>query len=182
MIFEETAIGGCFVITPEPRGDERGRFARTMCRDEFARHGLSTDFVQQNMSATAQAGTVRGLHFQRPPHSEAKLIRCVRGAVFDVVVDLRNGSATYFTVVGVELSDTNVRQIYVPRGCAHGFQTLVDDVEMSYLMSAPHAPECEGGLRSDDPALAIEWPLEVTRVSGRDTTFPLIDTDHLPRL
>jgi dTDP-4-dehydrorhamnose 3,5-epimerase len=182
MIFEETAISGCFVITPEPRGDERGRFARTMCRTEFANHGLSADFVQQNMSVTAQAGTIRGLHFQRPPHAEAKLIRCVRGAVLDVVVDLRSMSATRLTVVQVELSDSNCRQIYVPPGCAHGFQTLGDDVEMTYLMSAAHAPEFEGGLRNDDPVLAIDWPLPVTQISHRDAAFPLIDTDHLPSL
>jgi dTDP-4-dehydrorhamnose 3,5-epimerase len=182
MIFEETAIGGCFVITPEPRGDERGWFARTMCHAEFARHRLTTDFVQQNMSVTAQAGTVRGLHFQRPPHAEAKLVRCVRGAVFDIVVDLRGGSATYLDVLGIELSDANLRQIHVPRGCAHGFQTLVDDVEMSYLMSAAHAPEFEGGLRYDDPALAIQWPLRVTEISRRDAAFALIDGDHPPVL
>ena len=182
MIFKETAISGCFVITPEPRGDERGRFARTMCRAEFARNGLTADFIQQNMSVTVQAGTVRGLHFQRWPHAEAKLIRCVRGAVLDVVVDLRGGSATRLDVVGIELSDANLCQIYVPRGCAHGFQTLVDDVEMSYLMSAAHAPEFEGGLRHDDPALAIQWPLRVTQISGRDAAFALIDPDHPPVL
>jgi len=182
MIFEETAISGCFIITPVPHGDERGRFARTMCRTEFADHGLSADFVQQNMSVTAQAGTIRGLHFQRPPHAEAKLIRCVRGAVLDVVVDLRSLSATRLTVVQVELSDTNCRQIYVPPGCAHGFQTLEDDVEMTYLMSTAHAPEFEGGLRNDDPVLAIDWPLPVAQISQRDAAFPLIDTDHLPAL
>lgn len=182
MIFEETAIGGCFLIALEPRGDERGAFARTMCRDEFSRHGLSGEFVQQNMSVTALAGTVRGLHFQQPPHCEAKLVRCVRGAVLDVVVDLRAGSASHLRHVRVELGDANGRQIYIPPGCAHGFQTLVDDVEMTYLMSAAYAPACEAGLRHDDPVLAIEWPLPVTQVSARDAAFPLIDRAHLPNV
>lgn len=182
MIFEETAIGGCFLITIEPRGDDRGKFARTMCRDAFAQYGLSSDFVQQNLSVTALAGTVRGLHFQRPPHGEAKLVRCVRGAVLDVVVDLRAGSPSHLRHVAAELSDANGRQIYIPAGCAHGFQTLVDDVEMTYLMSAAYAPDFEGGLRHDDPALAIDWPLAVTQVSARDAGFPPIDRLHVPSL
>ena len=182
MIFEETAIGGCFVITLEPRGDERGAFARTMCREEFARHGLCGEFVQQNMSVTALAGTVRGLHFQQQPHREAKLVRCVRGAVLDVVVDLRAGSASHLRHIAVELDDANRRQVYIPPGCAHGFQTLVDDVEMTYLMSAAYAPAFEAGVRYDDPALAIDWPLAVTQVSARDAGFPLIDRAHLPNV
>ncbi|MGN6376150.1 MAG: dTDP-4-dehydrorhamnose 3,5-epimerase [Sphingomonas sp.] len=182
MNFAETAIAGCFVVTLAPHGDERGRFARTMCRDAFAAHGLIGDFVQQNMSVTAEAGTVRGLHFQRPPHAEAKLVRCVRGAVLDVVVDLREGEPTRLHSIQVELSAENQRQIYIPPGCAHGFQTLVDDVEMTYLMSAAYAPEAESGLRHDDPVLAIDWPLPVSQLSARDAAFPLIDRDHPPAL
>lgn len=175
MIFRETALKDAWLIDIEPRGDDRGMFARTFCRDEFAAHGLLTDFVQQNMSVSAQAGTIRGMHYQRAPYTEAKLVRCVRGRILDVIVDLRSGSPTYLKHEGFELSATNRRQLYVPPGFAHSFQTLVDDIEVSYLVTAAYTPSAEGGLRYSDPLLAIEWPLPVSTISDKDAAWPLID-------
>ncbi|MBO9378330.1 dTDP-4-dehydrorhamnose 3,5-epimerase [Sphingomonas histidinilytica] len=175
MIFHETTLKDAWLIDVEPRGDERGMFARTFCRQEFEAHGLLTDFVQQNMSVSAQAGTIRGMHYQRPPHTEAKLVRCVRGRILDVIVDMRSGSPTYLKHEGFELSADNRRQLYVPPGFAHSFQTLVDDIEVSYLVTAPYTPEAEGGVRYSDPLLAISWPLPVTTISDKDANWPLID-------
>lgn len=172
MIFEPTALAGAYLIKLEPHGDERGSFARTMCSKEFADHGMDFSFVQQNMSVTRVAGTIRGMHYQKPPHSEAKLIRCVRGAVLDVIVDLRDGSPTYGKHAGFRLDDENRHQLYIPVGFAHGFQTLVDDVEMTYLMSKAHAPGTEAGLRYDDPALGIDWPLPVAVIADKDLLWP----------
>lgn len=180
MIFHPTSLAGAFVIEPELRGDARGAFARTMCRDEFAAHGLVADFAQQNLSVTAQAGTLRGMHFQRDPAAEAKLIRCVRGAVHDVIVDLRAGSPSFLRHEAFELSAANGRQLYVPPGFAHGFQTLVDDVEMTYLISAPYTPSAEGGLRHDDPRLGIDWPLPVATLSERDRRWPWMQEGDAP--
>ena len=148
-----------------------------MCRDEFARYGLVTDYVQQNMSVSATAGTIRGMHFQRPPYTEAKLVRCVRGAILDVIVDLRADSSTYLKHEGFELTAENHRQLYVPPGFAHAFQTLVDDIEVSYLVSAPYTPEAEGGVRYNDPMLGIKWPLPVTVISEKDANWPLLTAD-----
>ena len=180
MIFHRTTLAGAYLIELEPRGDERGVFARTMCREEFAAHGLATDYPQQNLSVSARAGTLRGLHFQRPPHAEAKLVRCVRGAVLDVIVDLRPDSPSSMRHEAFELRAGDWRQLYVPPGFAHGFQTLVDDVEMTYLMSAPYAPGMDGGLRHDDPRLGIEWPLPVTVISERDRAWPLLPPSGAP--
>ena len=177
MIFHETTLKDAWLIEPELRGDERGSFARTMCRDEFARHGLVTDYVQQNMSVSAKAGTIRGMHFQRPPYTEAKLVRCVRGTILDVIVDLRQSSPTYLKHEGFELSAENHRQLYVPPGFAHAFQTLVDDIEVSYLVSAPYTPEAEGGVRYSDPMLDIKWPLPVTVISEKDANWPLLTAE-----
>jgi dTDP-4-dehydrorhamnose 3,5-epimerase len=182
MIFERTTLQDAFVVKPELRGDARGAFGRTFCQEEFAQHGLVATYVQQNMSETAQAGTVRGLHFQRAPHAEAKLIRAVRGAVYDVIVDLRPGSPSYMRWEGFELTDKNHWQIYVPPGFAHGFQTLTDDVELTYLMGAFYTPSAEGGVRYDDPTLAIVWPRPVTVLSARDTALPVIDSANPPAL
>ncbi len=174
MIFHKTTLQDAWLIEIEPRGDERGIFARTMCREEFAAHGMAQDFVQQNMSTSAKAGTLRGMHFQRAPHMEAKLVRCIRGAVLDVIVDLRAGSPSYLRHEAFELTADNRRQLYVPPGFAHSFQTLVDDSEVSYLVSAAYAPQSEGGLRYDDPLLGISWPLPITAISDKDATWPYL--------
>lgn len=175
MTFEPTPIAGVWDITTVPRGDERGRLVRVFCEQSFAPVRPGLRFVQVNLSATARRGTVRGLHFQRAPALEAKLIRCVRGRVFDVAVDLRAGSPTFGRWHAVELSADNDRQIFIPEGCAHGFQALTDDVELLYQHTAPYTPDCEGGVRHDDPTLAIAWPLPVTVLSDRDRALPLID-------
>jgi len=180
MIFRETTLKDAWLIDVEPRGDERGMFARTFCRDEFSAYGLLTDFVQQNMSVSAQAGTIRGMHYQRAPYTEAKLVRCVRGRILDVIVDMRSASPTYLKHEAFELSAANRRQLYVPPGFAHSFQTLVDDIEVSYLVTAPYTPAAEGGLRYSDPLLAIEWPLPVTTISDRDAAWPLLDQEAEP--
>jgi dTDP-4-dehydrorhamnose 3,5-epimerase len=160
------------LVELELLGDERGSFARTFDVDEFAAAGLATTFVQGNVSRTALAGTVRGMHFQLPPAAEDKYVRCTRGAMFDVGVDLRAGSPTFGQSWGVELSAGNGLGLVLPKGIAHGFQTLVDDTETTYLMSAPFVPELARGVRHDDPALALEWPLPVTVVSDNDRRWP----------
>ena len=180
MIFRETRLKDARLIEPELRGDERGSFARTMCRDEFVAHGLAADYVQQNMSISAKAGTIRGMHFQRVPFTEAKLVRCVRGAILDVIVDLRAASPTYLKHEGFEMTAENHRQLYVPPGFAHAFQTLVDDVEVSYLVSAPYMPSAEGGVRYSDPQLGIKWPLPVSTISRKDDSWPLLDPIAAP--
>ncbi|PAX06409.1 dTDP-4-dehydrorhamnose 3,5-epimerase [Sphingomonas lenta] len=174
MKFLPTELTDAWIVELEPRGDERGSFARSFSRDEFGERGLVGDYLQANVSASRRKGTVRGLHFQRAPHTEAKLVRCVRGAILDVIVDLRGGSPTYLRHEGFELSAGNGRQLYVPPGFAHGFQSLTDDVEITYLVSAAYAPEAEGGVRYDDPMLGIDWPLPVTVVSNKDASWPLI--------
>jgi len=174
MIFRETPLRGAYVIELERYGDERGHFARAWCREEFARHGLCTEFVQSNVSVNPVRGTLRGLHFQAPPHGEVKMIRCVRGAVYDVAVDLRPDSPSYGKWFGVELKADNYLMNYVPAGFAHGFQTLVDDSEVDYLVSAFYSPGASTGVRYDDPAFAIDWKLPVTRISERDRTWTLL--------
>ena len=175
MKFTPLPLAGAFRIDLEPRGDSRGFFARLFCAEEFAAHGLKSVFVQSNTSFSAARGTLRGLHFQRPPAAEAKLLRCLRGAIFDVIVDLRDGSDTFGRWHGERLDDENRSMIYAPEGFAHGFQTLTDGVEMLYLHSAPYSAPNEGGLRWDDPSVAIEWPLDVTEQSARDAGFPTLD-------
>ena len=172
MIFAPTALDGVFVIDLERHGDERGFFARTFCREEFVRQGLETTVVQCSLSVTSRRGTLRGLHFQRTPHEEAKLVRCVRGAVHDVVVDLRPSSPTYLAHLGLELSDVNCRAVYVPRGCAHGFLTLTDDAEIYYQMSAPFVPGSQSGVRWNDPAFGIDWPIAEPTMNDRDRSYP----------
>ncbi|MDX9845042.1 MAG: dTDP-4-dehydrorhamnose 3,5-epimerase [Aquabacterium sp.] len=174
MKLHATPIADLWEVQTEPRGDERGQLTRLFCVDLFAsiRHDLR--FVQTNLSYTAQRGTVRGMHFQRAPALEAKLIRCLRGRVFDVAVDLRAGSPTFGRWHAVELSQDNQRQLFIPEGCAHGFQTLCDDVELLYQHTAAYRPDCEGGVRHDDPRLAIAWPLPVSVLSERDRQHPLI--------
>lgn len=171
MKFHQTEIPGAFVVDLEAREDNRGFFARTWCRSEFERHGLNADVVQANMSYNARRGTLRGMHFQVAPHAEAKLVRCTRGAIFDVIVDLRPDSSTYRRWVGVELSADNRRALYIPEGCAHGFMTLEDHTDVMYQVTASYAPGAEGGVRYDDPAFGIEWPLPVAVISDKDTAW-----------
>ena len=163
---------GVVVIELERHEDERGFFARSFCADEFAAHGLSARVAQCNISFNRQRGTLRGLHFQRPPHAEAKLVRCTSGAIYDVAVDLRPASPTFCGHVGVEITARNRRMLYVPPGFAHGFQTLEDDSEVFYQMSEPFAAEAAGGVRWNDPAFAIAWPLDVQVISERDSSYP----------
>ncbi|MDZ4366244.1 MAG: dTDP-4-dehydrorhamnose 3,5-epimerase [Afipia sp.] len=173
MIFTAATLNGCFVIDGQSHRDDRGFFARTMCRDEFAAHGLAADFVQANHSFNYRRGTLRGLHLQRPPHLEAKLMRCIRGASYNVVVDLRPDSPTYMRWEGFELSLENGRQIYVPGGCANGYQTLADDVDVIYQVTHVYTPAAEAGIRFDDPAFSIAWPEPVTAISDKDRSWPL---------
>jgi dTDP-4-dehydrorhamnose 3,5-epimerase len=174
MWFEPTPLAGAYVIHAEPRVDQRGSFARTYCAQEFAAQGLETTFVQANMSTTTRAGAVRGLHFQREPYAEVKLVRCVKGSIYDVIVDTRKDSQTYLRWFGAVLSEENARIMYVPRGFAHGFQALSDGATVFYMVSAFYAPEFEGGLRFDDPRLAIDWPRAVTDISDKDARWPLL--------
>lgn len=176
MIFSESALAGAFVIDPERRGDERGYFARTFCAREFADHGLATNFVQANTSLSAEAGTIRGLHFQRAPAEEAKLMRCIAGAMWDVIVDMREGSPTYLKSFHTELTPENGRQLYVPKGFAHGFQTLKPNTIAAYMVDEFYTPGVEEGLRYNDPALGLDWPHEVTTVSEKDQSWPLISS------
>ncbi|TNC73463.1 dTDP-4-dehydrorhamnose 3,5-epimerase [Rubellimicrobium roseum] len=177
MNYRETTLKDAWILDLEKRGDDRGWFARTFDAKEFEVHGMDSVFVQQNASSSARKGTLRGLHFQRGADSEAKLVRCLRGAIVDVIVDLRRGSPSYMKHEAFELSAGNGRMLYVPRGFAHGFQTLTDDVEVSYLVSAYYAPQAEGGLRYDDPRLGIVWPLPVSVISPKDANWPLLDSD-----
>jgi len=172
MIFTATELEGVFVLDIEAREDDRGFFARVFCVDELAAHGLATEFVQSNAGVSTRAGTLRGMHFQRAPHAEVKLVRCTAGAVYDVAVDLRPGSPTRRRWVGVELTADNRRQLYVPEGFAHGYQTLAADTELVYATTHRYAPDAATGVRFDDPAFGIGWPLPVTSISDADTSWP----------
>jgi dTDP-4-dehydrorhamnose 3,5-epimerase len=172
MQFRPTAIDGVRLIELEPVSDERGFFARTFCTRELAAAGLETSFPQHSVSFTRRAGSIRGMHFQRAPHEEVKLLRCLRGAIHDVLVDIRPASPSFMRWEAYELTADNRRQLYVPAGVAHGFQTLAPDTEVAYLISAFHAPAAAAGIRWDDPAFDIAWPLPVADVSARDRTWP----------
>jgi dTDP-4-dehydrorhamnose 3,5-epimerase len=172
MIFEPLPLAGAFRIDLEPREDERGFFARVFCRDAFAAHGLAAAWTQINTSFTSRAGTVRGMHFQRPPSAEAKLIKCLRGALYDVLVDLRAGSPTFGHWTALELTAENRRMAYVPKGVAHGFQTLAADTEILYFHDTDYGAADEGGVSHADPGLAIRWPLPVASLSKRDAALP----------
>lgn len=175
-------LPGVYVIYIERMEDERGSFARTFCRREFAAHGLDPAVVQCNASYSRRAGTLRGLHYQLPPAGEAKLVRCVRGAIFDVAVDLRPGSAQFGRWCGVELTAANDAMLYIPKGFGHGFQTLMDDTEVVYQMSEFYAPGLAGGVRYDDPAIGVRWPLPVSAISEADCRRPLLDAATLAPL
>ena len=174
MRFIETPLPGAWLIEPEQIEDERGWFARTFDAEEFRSRGLNPDVVQCNASFNHRAGTVRGMHYQADPHGESKLVRCVRGAIFDVAVDLRADSPTCRGWHGVELSAENRRAFYIPAGLAHGFQTLTDETEVLYQMGDPYVPEAARGVRFDDPAFGIEWPAPAGEriVSERDAKYP----------
>ncbi len=176
MKFTETPLRGAFLVDLEPVQDDRGFFARSYCAAEFAAHGLAEHMPQANVSFNARRGTLRGLHFQAAPHAEDKLVRCTAGAVYDVIVDLRPGSATRGGWFGVELSALNRRALYVPKGFAHGFITLVDSSELLYLMSVPHAPGFGRGVRWNDPTIGVRWPLEPVVISANDAGLPLLDS------
>jgi dTDP-4-dehydrorhamnose 3,5-epimerase len=172
MIFTPTQLPGATLIEPQPHADDRGWFARVYCEREFEAHGLPSRMVQANMSLSRRAHTLRGLHWQAAPHGEDKLVRCVRGAIWDVIVDIRPHSPTYCRSLGVELSESNGRMLLVPKGFAHGFITLCDGAAVSYLMSQFHAPAAARGARHDDPAFGIEWPVPVGEMSDKDRAWP----------
>ena len=174
MRFVPTPIDGVVVVELEPRVDERGWFARVFCADEFSEHGLGGHIEQVNMSLSHKAGTLRGLHYQVPPAAESKLMRCVRGALFDVAVDIRPDSPTYGEWFGMELSVDNGSALFVPPGCAHGFQTLVDDTVALYPVSAAYRPELERGISHADPEIGIRWPHDVKSMSRRDRSLPFL--------
>jgi dTDP-4-dehydrorhamnose 3,5-epimerase len=172
MIWRETELAGAFVVESEPIEDERGWFGRIYDESEFAERGLAARFVQGSAAFNTESGTLRGMHYQAEPHAEAKLIRCIRGAVHDVIVDLRPASATFKRWVAVELSAADGRMLYVPEGLAHGYLTLEDESETLYLISAPYAPEAARGVRWDDPAFGIDWPHEHRVMSEKDKAWP----------
>jgi dTDP-4-dehydrorhamnose 3,5-epimerase len=174
MRFEPIDLDGVWLIHLDLMGDSRGFFARTFCVDEFRTHGLETNFPQHSISSSASKGTVRGMHFQRAPHAEIKLVRCLSGAIWDVVVDLRSESPTFRQWRGFELSAENQDQLYIPKGFAHGFQTLSDNAQVNYLISEFHAPDLASGVRYDDPAFGIVWPLPVSVISEKDLLWPRI--------
>lgn len=175
MIFRETPIPGAFVIELEPRSDARGSFARAFCQQEFARAGLSSQIAQINTSFNHARGTLRGMHYQLAPNAETKVVRCVRGAIFDVVLDLRRDSPHFGRSFGAEISAENGHMMYVPKGFAHGYLTLADASEVFYLVDESYAPDRERGIRWNDPRFAIRWPFEPTLVSDKDSAFPAFD-------
>jgi len=174
MRFTDTDVAGAKVIDPTPHQDDRGRFMRAWCSKEFVEHGIKFVPRQANMGLSVRKGTVRGMHFQEAPALEAKLVRCTRGAMFDVVLDLRQESPSYRRWYGAELSAENGRMLYVPEGCAHGYQTLEESTEMYYMASEFYTPNAARGARFDDPAFGIQWPLAASVVSEQDRNWPLV--------
>ena len=172
MIFTKAELEGAFIIEIEKLEDARGFFARAWCQKEFEAHGLNPRFVQANISYSKMRGTLRGMHYQEAPYAEAKLVRCIRGAIYDVIIDLRQGSPSYGRWMGLQLTANNYRMLYVPEGFAHGFQTLEDDTEVFYQVSQFYSPQYERGVRYDDPSFAIKWPLEVRVISEKDKSWP----------
>jgi dTDP-4-dehydrorhamnose 3,5-epimerase len=175
MRFMETGIVGAKVIDPSPHQDERGRFLRAWCAREFSENGVDFLPVQANLGYSTKTGTVRGMHFQQAPAVEAKLVRCTRGAIFDTVLDLRPESPSYGEWYGVVLSADNAQMLYIPENCAHGYQTLEECTEMYYMASAFYTPSAVRGVRFDDPAFGIQWPLAATAVSEQDRSWPLFE-------
>jgi dTDP-4-dehydrorhamnose 3,5-epimerase len=174
MIFAETKLKGAFIIDLDRRMDERGFFARAFCQKEFHDHGLKSVIAQANVASNARKGTLRGMHFQYPPAAESKLVRCTRGAILDIIVDLRPESPTYLDHVSVELNEDNMTALYVPERFAHGYQVLRDNTDTSYQVGEFYTPNAESGLRHDDPRLGLKWPLPVSVISSKDQAFRLL--------
>jgi len=175
MYFNETELKGAFLVDLDPRADQRGFFARTFCMNEFKAHGLEPTVAQCNLSFNYEKGTLRGMHYQVAPATETKLIRCTQGAIYDVIIDMRPDSPTYLQHLGVELTAENRRALYVPEMFAHGYQALTDGAEVVYQVSQFYTPGYERGLRYNDPALGIEWPLPVSQISEKDANWPLLE-------
>jgi len=182
MEFTPTDIAGAYIVDLHRIGDERGFFARAFCKNEFAEHNMDGTVVQANLSFNTTKGTVRGLHYQIAPAPESKLVRCIRGSIVDVIVDMRPDSATYLQHIKVELDCESRRALFVPAMVAHGFQTCHDDTEVMYMVSGLYTPECERGLRADDPALGIDWPQSISTQSEKDQQWPLLSEaeEHTP--
>jgi dTDP-4-dehydrorhamnose 3,5-epimerase len=175
VIFKETPFIGAYIIEIERNEDERGFFARSWCSEEFTKRGLNPALVQCNISFNKKKGTIRGMHYQVAPHEEAKLVRCTKGEVYDVIIDLRPESVTFMQWIAVELSEKNYKMLFIPERFAHGFLTLKDNTEVLYQMSKVYYPECAGGIRWDDPAVAIKWPkFEKYIISFKDTNYPFL--------
>lgn len=174
MKISPTKLAGVHVVELERRGDDRGFFARQWCAEEFARAGLDARVAQINTARSIATGTLRGIHYQKDPHGEAKLVRCTRGAVFDVAVDLRVGSPTFCQWVGIELDDESGRMLYIPSGCGHGYITLAPNTDLAYQASVPYAPQSATGVRFDDPAFGIDWPGTVNVISPQDRNWPAL--------
>jgi dTDP-4-dehydrorhamnose 3,5-epimerase len=172
MLFRSSRLNGVFVIEPERLEDSRGFFARTFCRDEFNSHGLNATLAQCSISFNKKRGTLRGMHYQVKPHEEAKLVRCTRGVVYDVIVDLRSDSYTFKQWLATELTADSYQMLYIPEGFAHGFQTLEDNTEVFYQMSEAYHPECAAGVRWNDPAFGIDWPADDRTISSKDQNYP----------
>jgi dTDP-4-dehydrorhamnose 3,5-epimerase len=180
--FIPTCLAGAHIVEQEKHADERGFFARTWCASEFAAHGLEPELAQCSISFSHRRGTLRGLHYQAPPFAEVKLVRCSRGALYDVAVDLRPHSPTFRRWIGVELTEDDGRALYIPRGFAHGFYSLADATEVAYFVSAPFAPAAARGLRWDDPFVGVAWPGPVAVIADRDRRFPDVDDARLEEL
>jgi dTDP-4-dehydrorhamnose 3,5-epimerase len=177
MLFHPTPITGAYLIDLEKRGDERGFFARLFCRNEFGENNLATEYVQINNSLSVDKGVLRGMHYQLPPSAEVKVVRCIKGGLFDVILDLRPDSPSFGKWFGAEITAENRRMIYVPQGCAHGFVTLEANTEAFYLVNSFYAPDLERGIRFNDPRFGIEWPLTPSEVSDKDNNWPDFDPD-----
>lgn len=175
MKFSQTTLPGSYIVDTEPISDERGWFERFYCKEEFATIGHYKEWVQLNHSVTAKKGTVRGMHFQLKPFKEIKMVKCIKGTIFDVIVDLRQGSETFLNWVGVELSAENRRMLYIPEGFSHGFQCLTNDCELIYHHSEIYQPGFESGIRYNDPLISIDWPLSISIISERDNNHPYLD-------
>lgn len=171
MIFKQTKLSGAYIIEIEPIEDERGFFARSWCKEEFEKYGLNSDLAQCNISFNNKRGTLRGMHYQIAPYEEDKLVRCTKGAIYDVIIDLRPKSITYKQWISIEITSHNRKMLYIPKGFAHGFQTLRDDTEVFYQMSEFYHPECARGIRWDEATFGIEWPLEVSFISEKDKSY-----------
>jgi dTDP-4-dehydrorhamnose 3,5-epimerase len=171
VIFTETRLKGAFVIDLDRKKDERGYFARAFCQKDFQEHGLKSVIAQANIASNLKKGTLRGMHFQYPPAAETKLVRCTRGAILDIIVDLRPESSTYLQHIAVELNEDNMTALYLPERFAHGYQALRDNTDSSYQVGEFYTPNAEGGLRYDDPRLGLEWPLPVSVISPKDQAF-----------